>query len=147
MTKYGSKKKTVSGIVFDSIAEAEFYKKLLLAKNQGAITKIVLQPKYMLQEGFKKDGKTYKPIQYKADFLVTYKDGSEKIIDVKSIGTITEVFKIKQKLFEKRYPELHLTIFVQDGDRFTDITNLPKGAKTKNGKKAKTFGASTKGTY
>lgn len=147
MTKYGSKKKTVSGIVFDSIAEAEFYKKLLLAKNQGAITKIELQPKYMLQEGFKKNGKTHKPIQYKADFLVTYKDGSEKIIDVKSFGTITEVFKIKQKLFEKRYPELHLTIFMQEGNEFVDITNLPKGAKKKNGKKTQTFGKSTKGTF
>jgi hypothetical protein len=74
----------------------------------GEVTSIECQPKFMLQEPFKKNGKAYRAIEYIADFRVTYKDGHVEIEDVK--GIMTEVFKIKRKMFEKRYPELTLKI-------------------------------------
>jgi hypothetical protein len=40
-------------------------------------------------------------MHYVADFLVTYKDGTEKVVDVK--GFETPVFKIKRILFELKY--------------------------------------------
>ena len=62
----------------------------------------------MLQPGFTKNGKRHRPITYRADFRVRYKDGHEAIIDVK--GYKTQVFRIKQKMFEYKYPEKELIL-------------------------------------
>ena len=53
-------------------------------------------------------GKTYRKIEYIADFLVTFKNGEQVVYDVK--GYATPVFQIKQKLFRFKYPELDLRI-------------------------------------
>lgn len=55
-----------------------------------------LTPKYTNPEGVKR-----RAITYVADFLVTYKDGTEKVVDVK--GFETPAFKIKRILFELKY--------------------------------------------
>ncbi len=93
---------------FDSKREAEYYGDLLKLKRAKEITRIELQPEYILQDSFTKRGKTHLAIKYRADFRVTYQDGTEKVIDVK--GFETPEFKIKRKMFEKRYPELELVI-------------------------------------
>lgn len=54
--------------VFDSIAESKRYKELKLLEMAKEISKLELQPKFTLQEAFKKNGKTYRKIEYIADF-------------------------------------------------------------------------------
>jgi hypothetical protein len=106
MSKYKARKTSVDNIMFDSQLEANFYKTLKLQKRIGEVTDFTLQPTYVLQEGFKRGKRAVKPITYKADFLVTYPDGQQKIIDCK--GVKTEVYRIKKKLFEYKYPDLEI---------------------------------------
>lgn len=102
--KYRNKKTEYDGILFDSKKEAEFYRSLLEQKKAGYVIEILLQPKYLLQEKFRKNGKVFREIIYIADFEVTYEDGHKEIIDTK--GMKTKDYRIKQKLFEYKYPEL-----------------------------------------
>ena len=67
------------------------------------IKDLILQPKYLLQEGFKRDNKTYKAIYYIADF--EYMQDNKKIVeDVK--GFKTKEYLLKKKLFLKNYPQV-----------------------------------------
>ena len=66
-----------------------------------------LQPRFLLQESFRKNNKTYRKIDYVADFKYI-ENGKTIVEDVK--GLQTDVFKIKHKLFEKKYPKLELRI-------------------------------------
>ena len=102
MTKYNGKKKVVDGITFDSIAESQYYLHLKERSREGEIKAFSLQPTFTLQEAFKKDGKVYRKIEYRADFEVIHNDESIEIVDVK--GMMTPDFKIKMKLFQKKYP-------------------------------------------
>lgn len=92
---------TIDGITFDSIAESKYYEQLKWLKQAKQIKDFKLQPKFVLQDGFKKNGKTFRSIVYKADFEIHKLDGSVEIVDVK--GKITKEFAIKQKLFERKY--------------------------------------------
>ena len=60
--KYNNKKIQVDIYVFDSIRESQRYKELKLLERAGEISNLELQPKFLLQESFKKNGKTYKAI-------------------------------------------------------------------------------------
>lgn len=68
MNKYKNKKVQIDMYVFDSIAESRRYKELALLEKAGEIENLQLQPKFLLQESFKKNGKTYRKIEYIADF-------------------------------------------------------------------------------
>lgn len=107
MNKYKNKKVQVDMYVFDSIAESKRYKELALLAKTGKIKELELQPRFLLQESFKKNGKTYRKIDYVADFKYI-ENGKIIVEDVKGIQT--DVFKLKHKLFEKKYPELELRI-------------------------------------
>ncbi len=101
--KYNSKTVEVSGIRFDSKKEARRYLELKTLERAGEIANLELQPEYELQPKFKKNGVTYRPIKYRADFK--YEDHGETVVeDVK--GMKTDVYKIKKKMFEYRYPDL-----------------------------------------
>lgn len=103
MTKYRARKTEIDGIKFDSKKEAKRYIALRELEKKGNIEKLMLQPRFLLQEGFRKNGKAYRKIEYVADFM--YQQGGELIVeDVKGIKT--DVYKLKQKLFEKRYQDL-----------------------------------------
>lgn len=69
MNKYRNKKVIVDGEEFDSKKEGKRYKELKLLERAGEISNLELQPKFLLQDTFKKNGKTYKKIQYIADFM------------------------------------------------------------------------------
>jgi hypothetical protein len=99
--KFNAKKVTIDGITFHSIAESKYYQQLKWLKVNKQIKDFKLQPSYLLQESFKKNGKTFRKIEYKADFEVYDLDGSVQIVDVK--GKITKEFAIKRKLFERKY--------------------------------------------
>lgn len=105
--KYHNKEIVVNGIRFQSQKEANRYYVLLLLQKAGYIKNLVLQPRYILQDTFKKNGKTYRKIEYIADFEYV-ENGKIIVEDVK--GYETEVFKIKHKLFEYKYPELELKV-------------------------------------
>ena len=107
MSKYGNKKVLIDGIKFDSMAEGRRYKELKLLQRAEIIKELELQPKFLLQESFKKNGKTYKKIEYIADFQYI-ENGKVVVEDVK--GKETEVFKIKHKLFEYKYKDLELKL-------------------------------------
>lgn len=110
--KFHNRKTIVDGIKFDSMLEAQRYNELRLMQRTGLIKDLILQPEYELQPSFKKNGKTYRRIVYKADFsYVRVKDGKIIVEDTKgSEKIITEVFKLKQKLFEYKYPNLTIKI-------------------------------------
>lgn len=69
MNKYGNRKIIVDNIKFDSIKESIRYKELVLLQKTGKIQDLKLQPRFLLQESFKKNGKTYRKIEYVADFM------------------------------------------------------------------------------
>ena len=107
MNKYRNKKVQVDMYVFDSIAESRRYKELKLLQRAGEISELTLQPRFLLQEAFRKNGKSYRKIEYVADFMYL-QDGKYIVEDVKGIQT--DVFKLKHKIFEKLYPDLELRI-------------------------------------
>lgn len=107
MNKYRNKKVIVDDYIFDSIQESRRYKELKLLLKAGQIQDLELQPHFLLQESFKKNEKTYRKIEYIADFKYI-ENGKTIVEDVK--GLQTDVFKIKHKLFEKKYPDLELRI-------------------------------------
>ena len=109
--KYNNRKITIDGHTFDSTLEANRYCQLKLLQRAGEISNLQLQVPFTLQESFKKNGKTYRPIIYMADFVYTEK-GKTIVEDTKGIET--ETFKIKQKLFEKRYTDLELKIITRE---------------------------------
>lgn len=111
MSKYNNKKTQVDMYVFDSILEAKRYKQLALLEKTGEIKGLKLQPKFLLQEGFKKNGKTYRKIEYIADFMYI-ENGQVIVEDVK--GKETEVFKLKRKMFEHEYANLTLKIITKE---------------------------------
>lgn len=107
MNKYRNKKIQIDRYVFDSIKEGQRYRELTLLEKAGKISNLELQPKFLLQESFRKNGKTYRKIEYVADFQYI-ENGKTIVEDVK--GMQTDVFKLKHKLFEKKYPNLELKI-------------------------------------
>lgn len=100
--KYHAKKTAVDGITFDSRKEAERYKELKALELVGKIDMLELQPRFELQESFKHKGKTIRKIEYVADFV--YRDLSTYELIVEDVkGVKTDVYKLKKKLFLKRY--------------------------------------------
>lgn len=103
--KYNARKVEIDGITFDSQKEAAKYAELKLLQQAGEVKEIELQPVFELQPGFRdKDGVYVRPITYRADFKVTWKDGRVQVIDVK--GYRTKDYQIKKKLFLAKYPDV-----------------------------------------
>ena len=89
-SKYRNIKVELNGIHFDSKKEAAQYKKYLLLKKVGEITDFQMQVRYDLAINGVKLG------FYKADFVVTWKSGLVRVVDVKGIRT--PVYILKRKL-------------------------------------------------
>ncbi len=136
--KYNNKKVIIDGIKFDSKQEGNYYDYLKQLKRAGIVERFELQPKFTLQEGFRKRGKLFRAIDYKADFHVWLADGTDFVVDVK--GFETPDFKIKRKLFEKRYKDLELKLVTYskiDGG-WIELEDLKEARKER--KKAKEEG-------
>lgn len=105
MSKYGSKKVLINGIVFDSKKEADRYCELKFLERAGKIKDLSLQHKFELQPSFKKNGKTIRAITYIADFV--YFDLERKAHVVEDVkGYKTKEYLLKKKMFEYKYPYL-----------------------------------------
>lgn len=129
-TKFGNKRCTYNGIKFDSIAEKDRYIELLAMEQSGKISGLIVHGKgltYTLVAGFKYqtytgETRTHRAITYIPDFGY-FINGKWVVEDVK--GLITDVFKIKHKLFCLKYPEIILRIIkprMRKGKRyFADV--------------------------
>lgn len=128
-------KRTCNGIVFDSVLEMKYYRDVVLPKKEsGEIFYYELQKKYILQNGFERDGKKVLPITYVADFYIEYSDGRSEVIDIKGCPDTTA--KLKRKLFWHRYPNtdyLWITYIKKYGGwgNYDDFNRLRKEAKRK----------------
>ena len=123
MGRYYHKKTEVDGIIFDSQTEAGYYQYLKEEKRKGNVLSFTMQDEFVLQEKFlivngkringsdkdfkklqkQNPGCTTQAIKYRSDFIVHYKDGTTRVIDVK--GQKTTDFKIKEKMFNYMYPQ------------------------------------------
>lgn len=99
-SKYHARKTTVDGITFDSRREAYRFLELKGMEEDGAIGNLRRQVRYELVPAFDVDGRHYRPVYYVADFAYV-EDGKEVVEDVK--GMRTDVYKLKSKLFARRY--------------------------------------------
>lgn len=122
--KYGNKKTVVDGITFDSRAEAKYYEQLKWLKQAKQIKDFKLQPRFILQEAFKKNGKNIRKIEYVADFEILNLDGTVEIVDVK--GHETKEFLLKKKLFEKRYEHTLKLVTLDETFGWVELDQLKK---------------------
>ena len=101
--KYGAKKSKADGVIFDSRKERDRYLELKLLEEHGYIKDLKLQPRYVIHDAYVRcDGKKIRQIVYIADFEYLDIENGELITeDVK--GVKTAVYRLKKKMFEKRY--------------------------------------------
>jgi len=111
-SKYNAVKVRLDGYTFDSKAEAARYAELRLLERTGEIGGLEVHPRFTLVDAFTdSEGNQQRAIDYVADFAY-WRDGVYIVEDVK--GVETPVFKIKKKLFLKRYTDMR---FVMTGVR------------------------------
>lgn len=100
--KYKNKKTTYDNYRFDSKKEGERYLFLKSLIKRGEIKDLKLQPSFILQDGFKYNGRKIQSIKYIGDFSYIEVLTNKKIIeDVK--GMKTSLYRLKKKLFLKKY--------------------------------------------
>lgn len=129
-SKYNVSKTTKEQTGYDSTKEAKRAKELEILEKAGEISNLEKQKEFVLQDSFvhywsrswqekkkkkaieqpttkakmKKKGKTERAIKFIVDFVYCEK-GSDHLVceDVK--GMRTDAYKIKRKLFMKKFPE------------------------------------------
>jgi hypothetical protein len=103
--KYNACLQTVDGITFHSKKEAAYYSQLKIERRAGLIKSFERQVSFDLY-AFTLADLTFKRrvCAHIVDFVVTRKDGSQEVREVK--GFATDVWDLKRKLFEANYPEL-----------------------------------------
>ena len=133
MAKYKNEKITKDGYRFDSRIEMKYYEYLKEIKAKELIMNFELQPRFVLQDKFTKDGKNYRIIEYVADFTIYHIDGNIEIIDIK--GFSTPMALMKKKLFNYKYPKEKLTWLCWYDKKWVGYDdNIKAGAKRKREK-------------
>lgn len=104
--KYGAKKVTIDGIVFDSRLEGRYYEHLLYLMNDGVVESFEMKKSYTLLDKFPhpKTGKTVRAIKYTPDFEVIYADGHVEAVDTKGMKTRDFVMRCKMFMFRYQIP-------------------------------------------
>ena len=142
--------RTYDGVVYDSRVEMLFYRDFVLPKMaSGEIVECRKQVPYILQEAFRrvdKNGKNVavRKIDYVADYEITYRDGSKKVIDTK--GFADSVALMKRKMFWYKYPDIDyqwISYSVKDGG-WVDYDDLQKARRAR--RKVKTDESAQKGS-
>lgn len=97
--KYRNKKTEISGVKFDSKAEASRWVQLSRMQEAGLISNLRRQVPFELAPAVKIPGKhrMSPPLRYFADFVYV-QDGKEVIEDVKGMQKVTEGYRIKRHL-------------------------------------------------
>lgn len=116
------------GIRFDSRQEAFHYSQLVLLAKAGEIKNLVTQPRFILQDGFNSNFQKNKirPIFYVADFQYEDKDGIIHVEDVKGDGIITQVARLKIKMFLRLYPQFKFDIVSYKASRRHGISTFQR---------------------
>ena len=104
VNKYHNRKTVIDGITFDSKKEADYYCELRIRRMAREITGFERQVPFVILEPFKYKGKRVQGIKYTADFVVTYSDGRQEVIDVK--GMRTRDYIMRKKLLLSKYPNI-----------------------------------------
>jgi hypothetical protein len=105
-SKKGKQNRTYNDILFDSELEMKYYRDVIcVGLENGSIKKCECQVKYELQPKYKYNDKNILAINYVADFVITYKDNSVIVWDVKGLADATA--KLKKKMFHFKYPEVN----------------------------------------
>lgn len=105
-----TKRKVVDGVNFRSTLEATAYQILHGWEMAGAISNLKLQPVFIIQAKFLRDGKTIRSMKYTPDFSFVsenhplWKPGERVIVEAK--GFRTQPFLMRRKLFLCKYPDL-----------------------------------------
>ena len=104
-TKYGNNKPFAFGRVWDSNAELNRYCELLLLEKSGFISKLELQPKFMIAYSVIGHGRKLPERYYYADFAYIEKGISKLVVeDVKSEGTKDNaVYRLKRQIVLSKY--------------------------------------------
>jgi hypothetical protein len=93
------KRRTMDGVVFDSVAEMNRYAELKILQRAGKIKDLVLQPRFILIE---KTRRTRQHV-YAADFM--YLEDEQVIVeDVK--GVVTTDYALRRDMFLVRHPRI-----------------------------------------
>ena len=136
----GKKKRTYNGVVFDSETEMKFLIEWIEPKIEtGEIVSYKIQIPYILQEGFINfEGKKILPIKYIADYVITFADGREIVVDVKGLPDASA--KLKKKMFEYKFKDVPFywycrSIKYSNGDNWITYDELEKKRKTDKKKK------------
>lgn len=110
--KYGNVKTEIDGWEFDSEAEAQRYKELKLIQLSGQIEDLTCHPTYELHPAFRdRRGVKHRAIIYEADFRYTELRGNLQLDVVEDVkGMRTKEFRIKEKMFRFRYPDIDLRL-------------------------------------
>lgn len=104
ITKYKSKKTIINWMIFDSQLEARFYKYFIDNPKYKLLDR---QIKFILQDKFTYNKKSYREIVYIADFKIEY-EGDIYYVDSKWMKT--DIFLLKYKLWLKRYWDENILI-------------------------------------
>jgi hypothetical protein len=108
--KYNARVTLCDGYRFDSLAEARRYRELKLLEKAGEIRYLLVHPRYAILDKFTDSaGRKHRAIVYEADFsYVETATGANAVEDIK--GVATAVWRLKEKMFLYRYPQLDLRV-------------------------------------
>jgi hypothetical protein len=103
--KYGNVPTEADGHTFSSKKEAGDYLQLRILQEAGQIANLQLQPRFLLQEAYRDGaGQHHRKIEYVADFMWDdLHTGKTHVLDSK--GVRTPLFRLKEKLFRRQYPQ------------------------------------------
>ena len=111
-SKFHAYKAMVDGIQFDSLNESRYYVQIKQMRDfkqpteYGILTSFEMQVPYEIVPSFIKNGHRIRKMEYLADLVLHYDSGRTRAIDVTGGGT--DVFKLKKKLVEYKYPEVEI---------------------------------------
>lgn len=132
--KLNARKKTIDGITFDSGLEADYYVYLKEQKANNLIYDFQVKPDtYELVPEFTKNGKKYNRVTYTPDFKIYESPSKFYLVDTK--GFRTDVFIIKNKLFNYIYPDLELKLICRD--KYGKFVTIEEKAKQEREHKKK----------
>lgn len=104
--KYHNKKVVVDNIIFASKKEAKRYSELKLLERAHIIKDLQLQKSFELQPKYiNNNNEMVRAIKYVCDFYY-FDNEKQRYIVEDTKGYKTEVYKLKKKIFEYKYPNL-----------------------------------------
>lgn len=102
--KYGARPKVVDGIRFGSGLEAGRYLELKAAQDEGRISRLRLQTRWLLVPAARRpDGRLERAVHYVSDFDYLDPSGALVVEDTKSPPTRTADYVIKRKLMLREH--------------------------------------------